>query len=150
MKRAADENREQTRIMTENLRSEGDRQVYVEADVLLYSLALYMVANADEPSVSGFGSIFGIYKNIAEGLNKNNSDGVFPVVRNRLEWFLRAMEGKSATLSPKAGPMIDYCREQLSLLCESEKFSSNTLVATRIESLGIRTILSLIRSVKAT
>jgi hypothetical protein len=53
MKRAADENREQTRIMNDNLQREGERQIYAEADILLYSLALYMASNKRQSFCAG-------------------------------------------------------------------------------------------------
>jgi hypothetical protein len=47
MKRAADENREQTKIMTENLRQEAARTQYERLDTILYSTALFIFTNRD-------------------------------------------------------------------------------------------------------
>jgi hypothetical protein len=44
--------------------------------------------------------------------------------------------------------VLDYCRNQIKVLCESEKFASNRLVATRVESLGLKQILGLLRTIK--
>jgi hypothetical protein len=147
MKRAADENREQTRIMSENLQREGERQVYAEADILLYSLALYMASNRDAATVQGFGTLLRLHPNFVGNLDKNNSDGAYPLIRHGFEEFLRYSSGKPFILRDSAG-ILDYCRNQIKILCESEKFVSNKLVATRVESLGLKQILGLLRSIK--
>ena len=147
MKRAADENREQTRIMSENLQREGDRQVYTEADILLYSLALYMAANKDIATVQSFGPLLKIHQAFVTNLNKNNSDGVYPLIRHGFEGYMRWSGGRPQLLQDDNG-VLDYCRNQITVLCESEEFASNRLVATRIESLGLKPILGLLRSIK--
>jgi hypothetical protein len=147
MRRAADENREQTRIMNENLQREGERQIYAEADILLYSLTLYMASNKDKVSVQGFGSLLRLHQNFVANLNKDNSDGAYPLVRHGFEEFLRYSGGKPHILHDDAA-VLDYCRNQVKTLCESEKFTSNRLVVTRVESLGLKQILGLLRSIK--
>jgi hypothetical protein len=148
MTRAADENREQTRIMNENLQREGERQIYTEADILLYSLTPYMASNRDKVTVQGFGPLLRLHTNFVASLNKNNSDGAYPLIRNGFEEFQRYSSGRPHLLQDEIGG-LDYCRNQIAVLCENEKFTSNRLVATRVESLGLKQIFGLLRAIKA-
>jgi hypothetical protein len=68
MKRAADENREQTWII-ETLQREAERQIYTEADILLYSLALYMASNRNKATVQSFGPLLRIHQDFVSNLN---------------------------------------------------------------------------------
>lgn len=147
MRRAADENREQTRIMNDNLRNEGERQIYNEVDIMLYSLASYMAANWTRAVANNRYVIE--METLEKSLNRDNSDRAFPSARNSLELFVANSPGRQYLISQECGEFLDHCRNQMAFLCEDERLTKNRLASVRIESLGLRPILGLLRSIKA-
>jgi hypothetical protein len=153
MKRAADENREQTRIMTANLQRDADRQIYSEVDILLYSMSLYVVANWQRSFVSIAGGGFYLVdaRPLDNAINKENYDRMFVILRNQLK---SASEQVSASgrVSFQAAPgcreFFDHCNAALQKLVSDKKYIENQLALARIQGLQILESVTLLGHLK--
>lgn len=153
MKRAADETREQTRIMTENLRAEAERQIYSEVEIILYSLALYVVSNYGRSTITiGNQSIVTIDPSkLYDTINKDNSDRVYPLVHNSLinvNSWIQQRHGQAFQISPGGGDFILYVHETLSRLIRDPKYAKNELAIARLKGLQIGESLVLLEGIK--
>jgi hypothetical protein len=142
MKRAADDAREQTRIMTENLQREADRQVYSEVDILLYSISLYIVANSTRSyfSIEGGGFYIVDARGIADTINKQNYDRVFVFFRNSLQTANDQVNSRGQVAfqaSPGCREFFDHCYAALQKLIVDQKYTRNELATARIHGLQI-------------
>lgn len=153
MKRAAEEAREQTRIMTENLRAEGERQVYSEVEIILYSLALFIVSNYSRSQISfnnGSISLIDATK-LYENINRDNSDRVFTRVFSSLtsaDNAIRQRHGENFQFVSGGREFFMYIYETFTELTKQSKYTENKLAAAKLKGLQIGESLMLMESIK--
>lgn len=153
MKHAAEEAREQTRIMTENLRAEAERQVYAEVDIILYSLALFIVSNVSLSRVSiGEGSKFAMdASKLYHSVDKSNFDRVYALVYQSLlsaDKWIHHNHGKNFMLENGGREFFLYCHETLLRVSSDKKYKSNDLAVARLKGLQISESLALLANIK--
>jgi len=153
MKRAADETREQTRIMTENLLSESQRQVYSEVDIILYSLALYIVSNYTRSiiRIASDATYIVDASKLYESINKENSDRVYLRLHNSLfgaAAWLRQRPNQSFQLSAEGREFISYLHAALSQLTKESKIVQSELAKVRLKALQISESFALLDEIK--
>jgi hypothetical protein len=144
MKRAADENREQTKIMTENLTQEAMRIEYEKLDTLLYTTALFVFTNR-----SNFGIFIGlpnerehrtVISHHIDPIDKNSADLVFATmyqqVAGQASGLRNTPQKRAGFVSSESQAAFLGTRKRLSKL-EELRGTSNALVIARLEGLSL-------------
>jgi hypothetical protein len=152
MEKAANENLEQTKIMKENLRNEGERQIYSEVDIILYSVALYIAANWQRSVIhsSNYSHYFVDVHKISDAVNRENSDRVYIATRNSIVGWRQINRAEFSPCSEECQAFINYCFGELGRILSEEKYQTNILVRTRIGALKIDGIVAELDAIKKT
>ena len=154
MKRAADDAREQTAIMSKNLERDAEAQIHSEVDLLLYSTSLYLAANYNRSRVN-FHNGDGFYlldaSDIAPKLDRNNYDRIFIVLRSALENATQRLRSQGQVrfeAVPGCREFFEYCFETFQKLTTEQKYAQNQLALARIRGLQIPESMSLMHNLK--
>lgn len=146
MKRAADENSQQTKIMTENLKQEAARIEYDRLDTILYSAALFIFTNRASYALStNSGGTMEVISSSLGTIDKNNSDILFARIFHTISvahnYISRQKGFKVRFSSTEHEAVFDETLNRLKNL-DDLRLSGNELIETRLNSLNFDKLTS--------